>query len=177
MVKNLTRVDIEGAQPRAFDETDLQNVTVVNTEFRDVAWVQADKTSWYGTGFGPRSREINTDGWSDLDVKATGNGALAAGADIGGVLRYILYRDSRRSDPVAVSGEYKLSALRAAETASLRDKILVPGMLSDIVTDDGYLALQIEADAASDGAEVADEAQSTSEQGMAYSEVASNIFG
>jgi hypothetical protein len=168
MVEALKRVSTPAANPREFISGDLSQRTVVSDEYRDVAFVQADRTTFFGAGFGPNDDSTNSDGWSDLDVVASGNGALTGGDPINGRLRFVVYNDSDRGDPIARSGTYTLSSLRSAVSSDRKDKALIPGLLSTVAPPDGYVALQIQADGASDGAEI-DPAASAEELGIAYS--------
>lgn len=170
MVKNLKRVHTEAANPQEFLADDFEQKVVVSDEFRDVALVQGNSTTAYGGGFGVKNAQVNSDGWSDLDLVASGNGAGTAGADIQGKLRFVVYRDSNREDMIAKSGTYSLSGLRSAVASDRTDKALIPGMLSTVAGDDSYLAIQVRTNGTTDGYEI-DPSASTEDLGIARSEL------
>lgn len=170
MVKALRQVSSARANPFEFLASDFDGKTVSSDEFRDVALVQGNSTNAYGAGYGGRNENVNSDGWSDLDLVASGAGAGTAGDPINGKLRFVIYRDTNREDMIAKSGTYSLNGLRSAVGSGRKDKVLIPGMLSKVAGDDSYLSVQVKTSAASDGT-VIDPGASTEELGLAYSEI------
>ncbi len=170
MVQALQRVHTDRANPQEFLADDFEQKTVVADEFRDVAFVQGDSTNAYGAGFGEKNAQVNSDGWSDVDLVASGNGAGSAGEDIKGKMRFVVYRDSNREDMIAKSGTYSLGGLRSAVSADRTDKVLIPGRLSQVAGDDSYLAIQVKTNADTDGYEI-DPSASTEDLGIARSEI------
>lgn len=166
----MANVQAQGANPQQFVSGDLEAVAVNSDGFRDVAWVQGDKTNGYAAGFGPKDRQANMNGFSDLDVVASGNGTGAAGDNIQGKGRFIVYKDSNRENPIGRTGTFPLNRLRGAVSESTTDKVIIHGQHGKIAGMDAYLALQIKADPGSDGTEI-DPAASAHDEGIAYAEV------
>ncbi len=115
-------------------------------------------------GFGIQNTDVNSHGWSDLDLQNAGGSAIA------GHYRWEVYRDSSKEDLIAVSGTFSTTKLRNAVSNSLRDKILLPALFSKVAGNDSYLVLSCKARPSSDG-DVVDVANSSSEAGMAYGEL------
>lgn len=164
MVQALRRAHTARANPESFQPADIQDKALSSDEFRDVAWVQADKTTAYGAGHGADDTRRNHAGWSDFDAQNATPGPIE------GKARFVVYRDSSREDMVAKSGKYSLGALRSAVSAGRKDKVLIPGHLSDVAGEDGYLALQIKADPANDGDTITG-ANCDADLGLAFSEL------
>lgn len=160
-----------GAVPEHLKSGDLLGKVVHDDDFVGVARIQADRTVTYGAGHGPQNKEDNNDGFSDMDLVASGAGAGNAGDPIEGDFRWAHYNDARRDDQLGVTGTRGSEDLRVSVSAPRTEKTLYPARHAPILPPpDGYLQLEFEADAGFDGYEI-DPAASAHELGISYSRI------
>lgn len=165
MVRSLTRVAAPNAQPDEFEANELSEPTLQEADqWYTIFTTQADNTTTYGAGFGPKNENLNNDGWSDLDLQS------AAGNDIDGKLRFRVYRDSSKEDLVAQSGKYSLSGLRSAVSSGRDNKVILPAMHKVVPRTDGFLTVEVRPTSQSTGEQVS-ASNSSTDLGIAYSEV------
>lgn len=165
MVGTLQRVHSRAANPREFTADELDERTLERSDdWYEIASAQADNTTTFGAGFGVNNETRNSDGWSDLDLQDSNGNPIA------GHVRYRVYRDSSKNDLVAQSGTYTLNSLRSAVAAGRKDKALIPGMLSFVPRTDGFLTVEVQPAASSEGSTVS-RSNSETDQGLAYSEM------
>lgn len=163
-----SRVNPPAANPQEFQASDLKEPTLAEADGWYILFEQQGTTTEaYGAGFGD-PREYLARGWSDIDLR---DNAAAPGAKIEGKIRFKVYRDSQKGEPVAKSGTYSLNSLRGAVSASRKDKELIPqlGSGNGIAGNDQYLVVECQPAASSVGA-VVSAANSDTDQGIAYSE-------
>lgn len=165
MVATLRQMHTSRANPAQFTVADMNTPTLAEaSQWYTIFDLQANRTTTYGAGFGVDNTQVNTGGWADLNLE---NGGATA---IEGSLRYRVYKDSSREELVAQSGKYTLGSLRSAEAAARKDKVLIPGMLSQVPGPDGYLTVEVSPNASSVG-DVVSTANSTVDLGIPYSEL------
>lgn len=167
MSKALKKTHLRAANGRAFEADELREPTLQNAdEWYSIFEVQGTKSEFFGAGYGVSDSAVNTEGWSDLDLQNGGGSAIAAR------IRFYIYSDSSKQNLVARSGTYSTTSLRNAVAADRTDKMLIPGMLSDLAGDDSYLVVKAQPKASSTGDTVS-RANSSTDEGIAYSEVLS----
>lgn len=165
MVNSLRRRNTDAAMANGFQVNGISEPTLADaSSYYELFAVQGDKTTAYGAGFGPQNANVNTDGWSDLDLQ-NGNGN-----PIDGHIRFRIYRDSSKEDLIAQSTKYTLATLRAAVSESRTDKALIPAMFSQIAGEDSYLTVEVSPDASS-VTDTVNKSNSASTAGIAYSEL------
>lgn len=165
MVKSLRQVHSRVANPLEFEAGALSEPTLQSSDqYYEIFAAQGDTTTAYGAGFGPRDKNTNSDGWSDLDLQNAGGTAIA------GKIRFRVYRDSSKEDLIAQSGTYSLNSLRSAVSEARTDKVLIAGLLSTMAGNDSFLTVEVKPSASSAGDAVS-AANSNSDQGLAYSEL------
>lgn len=166
MTEPLVAAQAAGASPQHWHvASDLQTPTLADADNWYVLFqAQGDRTTAYGAGFGPSDDQMNTHGWSDLDLQNGGGTAIDAD------YRYRVYRDSRKDDLIAQSGKFGSAPLRSAVSASRKDKQLMSALHSKVAGDASYLTFEASPRSSSTG-DVVDVANSADDYGVAYSEI------
>lgn len=143
-----------GTEQRILAE-DLSNTVVYEDTYRDIFQKRSTESAKFYLGHGMRSRDDPNAGYFYADILASGNGALTDGADIGGKLRFVVYADSEDEVPI-VGSTYPVAELREAATDARTERPVLPLQLPGAGKDKA-IAVQLQTDSASDGAEVAND--------------------
>jgi|AntAceMinimDraft_18_1070375.scaffolds.fasta_scaffold03033_13 hypothetical protein len=141
-----------GTEQRILGE-DLDTQVVYADTYRDIFQKRSTESAKFYLGHGMRSRDDPNAGYFYAAITASGTGALTDGADIGGKLRFVVYADSEDEVPI-VGSTYPLRELRDAATDSRTERPVLPLQLPGAGKDKA-IAVQLQTDSASDGAEVA----------------------
>jgi hypothetical protein len=140
------------------------NATLTTDHFVDVYEEKASKSNRYAPGVGVNSRNQGT-GFADLDLEDSGTNTPD------GIVRWVLYKSSKKETIMRKTSTTPLSALRAAVSESYRDKELMP-LRTPFTEEDRVLALQVRLQdgSAADGNDVSP-GDSSTEQGIPYSRI------
>lgn len=156
MVRNLSEVKDESKAKRGSQQTwtedDLRTVTLYEDTYRDILKERSTESAKYYLGHGMRSRDDPNAGYFYVDLRATGNGTGAADAEVGGLVRFVVYADSEDEVPI-VGDQFNLRDLREAASDARTERPVLPLQLPGAGKDKA-IAIQARSDSASDGAEV-----------------------
>jgi hypothetical protein len=169
MVNNFTRAngaEVQAANRERWDTDDMEEPTVLSTQFVPVFEAQSDRTEVYAPGAGIQSTDRG-EGFADLDLKLLDDSSSVV--DAKGKLRWEMYRDSSREDLARVSTTFTASNLRSAVNADRTEKELLP-QLAPAAPQDGYLVLAYRPTSSQDGYDVS-ASDSAVDLGIPYSRI------
>lgn len=151
---------VGNANRKEIRATDVQEVSVSDSDWTEVYVESSTNTKRYAPGYGFGNRDSSDAGYADLDLQS-GSGP------IDGDFRWVLYESEDHDVPMRISSDISSTALRNSVSASLTDKQLHPGR-TPAGKQDRELVLEFKASTGSDGDTIS-QADSTADSGVPYS--------
>lgn len=173
MPRNLNEVKNEEKAKRGtrqtFTEDNISSATTVFEDtYRDLLRKQSTESAKFYLGHGMRSRDDPNLGYMYAELHATGNGSGAAGDDVDGTFRFIVYADSEREVPI-VGPSQDSRDMRDAVSANRTERPALPLNLPG-AGKDKEIAVQFQAASGSDSVEV-DGAQTNDDVLIPYTQI------
>lgn len=172
MPRNLKEVKNEQKAKRGtqktFTEENVDSVTVFADTYRDILRRRSTESAKFYLGHGMRSRDDPNLGYMYAAFHATGNGTGAAGDEVDGTYRFVVYADSEREVPI-VGPSQDSRDMRDAVEENRTERPALPLLLPG-AGKDKEIAVQFQAVESSDGAEI-DGAQTDDDALIPYSQI------
>jgi len=164
--QNANDVERAASNRERWDTDDLEENTVLLSNYVPIFAVQSDRTTVFAPGSGVQSSDRGN-GYADLDLQVLDDTDTAV--DAKGKFRWEMYRDSSREDLQYVSTTFRAENLRSSVAADRTEKEILP-QLAPAAPQDGWLVLAFKPKESQDGYQVS-ASDSNTDLGIPYSRI------